>query len=112
MWSKNRLNSPTSGVFSSRSPRILRFPRGGDCLQSSRSLLSSQLCRLSWSQGIGWGLTTYYVPDQDASDMLNKMRPEFYDPERPPAASKVMVHGVARSDRTLTMDMIAVGREP
>ena len=52
---------------------------------------------------------TYYVSDEDASTMLNKLRPEFYDPERPPAASKVMVHGVGQSDRTLTMDMIAVG---
>lgn len=57
---------------------------------------------------------TYYVSDDDktegsASAMLNKLRPEFYDPERPPAASKVKVHGVGQSDRTLTMDMIAVG---
>jgi enamine deaminase RidA (YjgF/YER057c/UK114 family) len=57
---------------------------------------------------------TYYVSDDDrtadsSSAMLNKLRPEYYDPERPPAASKVRVHGVARADRTLTMDMIAVG---
>ena len=53
---------------------------------------------------------TYYVSDDDASTMLNKLRPEFYDPKRPPAASKVMVHGVGKSNRTLTMDMIAIGR--
>jgi len=52
---------------------------------------------------------TYYVSDDDASAMLNKLRPEFYDPERPPAASKVTVHGVGKSNRTLTIDMIAVG---
>jgi len=52
---------------------------------------------------------TYYVSDDDASRMLNKLRPEFYDPQRPPAASKVTVHGVAQPDRTLTIDMIAVG---
>ncbi len=52
---------------------------------------------------------TYYVSDDDASKMLNKLRPEYYDPKRPPAASKVTVHGVGQSDRTLTMDMIAVG---
>lgn len=52
---------------------------------------------------------TYYVSDDDASTMLNKLRPEFYDPTRPPAASKVMVHGVAKPHRTLTIDMIAVG---
>jgi len=52
---------------------------------------------------------TYYVSDDDASTMLNKLRPEFYDPKRPPAASKATVHGVGHADRTLTMDMIAVG---
>ncbi len=52
---------------------------------------------------------TYYVSDDDASGMLNKLRGELYDPERPPAASKVTVHGVGKSNRTLTMDMIAVG---
>lgn len=59
---------------------------------------------------------TYYVSDDDrtegsSSALLNKLRPEYYDPERPPAASKVRVHGVALTDRTLTMDMIAVGTE-
>jgi len=52
---------------------------------------------------------TYYVSDDDASRMLNKLRPEFFDPKRPPAASKVTVHGVGQSERTLTIDMIAVG---
>jgi enamine deaminase RidA (YjgF/YER057c/UK114 family) len=52
---------------------------------------------------------TYYVSDDDASSALNRLRPEFYDPKRPPAASKVTVHGVGKSSRTLTMDMIAVG---
>lgn len=52
---------------------------------------------------------TYYVSTDDASTMLNKLRPEFYDPERPPAASKVMVEGVGETGRGLRMDMIAVG---
>lgn len=51
---------------------------------------------------------TYYVSDEDVSTKLNELRPEFYDPERPPAASKAMVHGMGQSDRTLTIDMIAV----
>ncbi|MFZ5829103.1 MAG: Rid family hydrolase [Planctomycetota bacterium] len=59
---------------------------------------------------------TYYLSDDDrdagsASAMLNQLRPEFYDPERPPAASKVRVHGVGDADRTLSMDMIAVGTD-
>ncbi len=52
---------------------------------------------------------TYYVSDDDASRWLDKLRPELFDPKRPPAASKVTVHGVGQPDRTLTIDMIAVG---
>ncbi|HND54584.1 MAG TPA: RidA family protein, partial [Pirellulaceae bacterium] len=31
---------------------------------------------------------TYYVSDNDASQKLNELRPKYYDPKRPPAASK------------------------
>jgi enamine deaminase RidA (YjgF/YER057c/UK114 family) len=51
---------------------------------------------------------TYYVSDDDASKGLDKLRREFFAPQRPPAASKVTVHGVGQPDRTLTIDMIAV----
>ncbi len=51
---------------------------------------------------------TYYVSGDDASNQLNLLRPKFYDPKRPPAASKAMVSGVGRKDRTITFDMIAV----
>jgi enamine deaminase RidA (YjgF/YER057c/UK114 family) len=54
---------------------------------------------------------TYYVSDDDAGRAFDKLRPEFFAPERPPAASKVTVHGVGQAERTLTMDMIAVGTE-
>ena len=37
---------------------------------------------------------------------------ESYDPSRPPAASKVMVHGVGMAQRTMTVDMIAVPAKP
>ena len=52
---------------------------------------------------------TYYVDDDDASRGIDKARAEFLDPKRPPAASKVTVHGVGQAGRTLTVDMIAVG---
>jgi enamine deaminase RidA (YjgF/YER057c/UK114 family) len=52
---------------------------------------------------------SYYVCDDDAGRGFDKVRPLFFDSKRPPAASKVMVYGVGRSGRTLTMDMIAVG---
>lgn len=54
---------------------------------------------------------TYYVCDDDAGRGFDRVRPLFFDPQRPPAASKVMVYGVGQSGRTLTMDMIAVGNE-
>lgn len=50
---------------------------------------------------------TYYVADDDASSQLNRLRPSFYDPERPPAASKAMVKDVAANDRGITIDLIA-----
>lgn len=50
---------------------------------------------------------TYYCTDDDSSQVLNKLRPEFYDPQRPPAASKAMVKALALPDRSITLDMIA-----
>ena len=52
---------------------------------------------------------SYYVTDDDVNKPLDKVRSKFFDPQRPPAASKVTVHGVGQAERTLTMDMIAVG---
>ncbi|MGE0606160.1 MAG: RidA family protein [Pirellulales bacterium] len=54
---------------------------------------------------------TYYVANEPVSTALNKLRPEYYDPQRPPAASKAPVRGVGRGDRALTLDMIAVPAE-
>lgn len=51
---------------------------------------------------------TYYVSDEDASGALNKLRPRYYDPRRPPAASKAKVAGTGFQGRTLILDMIAV----
>lgn len=51
---------------------------------------------------------TYYVSGKESSAALDKLRPEYFDSARPPAASKVTVHGVAVPERTITVDMIAV----
>jgi enamine deaminase RidA (YjgF/YER057c/UK114 family) len=53
---------------------------------------------------------TYYVQDAESSKLLNEIRPEFYHPERPPAASKAIVQGVGRNDRKITVDMIAAAK--
>jgi enamine deaminase RidA (YjgF/YER057c/UK114 family) len=52
---------------------------------------------------------TYYVSDDDAARWIDRSRPRYYDPTCPPAASKLMVHGVGQAQRTMTVDMIAVG---
>lgn len=51
---------------------------------------------------------TYYVSDEPVSLSLNKLRPRYYNPARPPAASKALVEGVGPAPRTLSVDMIAV----
>ena len=51
---------------------------------------------------------TYYVSDDEASRALNELRPKYYDPARPPAASKAAVAGVGAAGRSVTLDMIAV----
>jgi enamine deaminase RidA (YjgF/YER057c/UK114 family) len=50
---------------------------------------------------------TYYVSDGDASEQLNKLRPNYYNPQRPPAASKAIVPSVAIGQRSISIDMIA-----
>jgi enamine deaminase RidA (YjgF/YER057c/UK114 family) len=54
---------------------------------------------------------TYYVTDDEASKALNALRPRYYDPKRPPAASKANVDAVDDHERSLTLDMIAVTAE-
>jgi enamine deaminase RidA (YjgF/YER057c/UK114 family) len=50
---------------------------------------------------------TYYVTDDEVSKNHNEVRPKFYDPERPPAASKALVAGCGDKAR-YSMDLIAV----
>lgn len=51
---------------------------------------------------------TYYVCDHDSARWMDRVRPYLFDPSRPPAASKLMVHGMGMEGRTMTVDMIAV----
>lgn len=50
---------------------------------------------------------TYYVASDETSADLGKIRPEYYEPDSPPAASKAATEGVGRDDHTLVIDMIA-----
>jgi len=51
---------------------------------------------------------TYLHSADDTGNALNTIRPEFYDPERPPAASKATIAGTGDEKRTMVVDMIAV----
>jgi enamine deaminase RidA (YjgF/YER057c/UK114 family) len=51
---------------------------------------------------------TYYITDDETSKALGSIRPEYYDPQRPPAASKALVRGTGRPGKSLTLDMLAV----
>ena len=51
---------------------------------------------------------TYYVSDEDASNKLNELRPQYYNPQRPPAASKAKIRSIGLPGRTVSLDMIAV----
>jgi enamine deaminase RidA (YjgF/YER057c/UK114 family) len=51
---------------------------------------------------------TYYVTDDEISKAHNAIRPKFYDPARPPAASKALVEATGHPGSRYVMDMIAV----
>jgi enamine deaminase RidA (YjgF/YER057c/UK114 family) len=51
---------------------------------------------------------TYYVTSEETSTTLTEVRRILFDPERPPAASKLVVAGTGRRERTTSLDMIAV----
>ena len=51
---------------------------------------------------------TYAVSTDATSAALNAVRPSYFEPARPPAASKAMVPGSGRPDAALVLDMIAV----
>ncbi len=51
---------------------------------------------------------TYFVSEDSVSQSLNKLRPSYFDPERPPAASKVQIKNVGSQNAGLLIDMIAV----
>jgi enamine deaminase RidA (YjgF/YER057c/UK114 family) len=51
---------------------------------------------------------TYYVTNDEIAKAHNAIRPKFYDPARPPAASKALVEGTGHNGSRYVMDMIAV----
>lgn len=55
---------------------------------------------------------TYYVANAEVSSQLNKIRPHYYDPQRPPAASKAIVRGTGSPSSTIAVDIIAAPEAP
>jgi len=51
---------------------------------------------------------TYYVSNNEISGDFGKIRKDYYDPKRPPAASKATIKSVGIPNRILVIDMIAV----
>ncbi len=51
---------------------------------------------------------TYYITNDEVSQQLGAIRPSYYDPQRPPAASKAQVVSTGRAKQGFVMDMIAV----
>jgi hypothetical protein len=55
---------------------------------------------------------TYFVSDEALSREHNVVRPEYFSPRRPPAASKATVRGVGLPGHGISMDFIVVPGEP
>jgi len=90
-----------SGLYASRPSRSnaqsdLLFGQLADVLSKTRSDIRHLV------------KATYYTSHDDAARWIDMKRFEILDEKRPPAASKVMVHGVGLPGRTMTVDMIAV----
>lgn len=81
----------------------------GDGQQQVRSIFAQleSLLRETGSDLRHLAKATYYVSQEDPSRQLNALRPKYYDPKHPPAASKAQVHGVGERDRGIAIDMIA-----
>lgn len=105
-----RVNAPDRVFFST-----LTAAADGDGKAQGEDICG-QLGRLLTATGSGFqhlAKATYYVSDDLASKALNELRPRYYDPQRPPAASKALVLGTAIPGRTMALDLIAVpARQP
>jgi len=103
--------------------RVARINRGGtiffgDLFGEANASAESQLQtsfdmlgQLLTKTGSDWkhlAKATYYVTDEEIGKAHNAIRPKYYDPNRPPAASKALVAATGRSGVRYTMDMIAV----
>lgn len=54
---------------------------------------------------------TYYISKDQYSKSLGDIRPKYYDPKLPPAASKAMIKSVGLNGAGISVDMIATIKE-
>ncbi|SKB30629.1 RidA family protein [Daejeonella lutea] len=54
---------------------------------------------------------TYYIDSDRYSKSLGDIRPKYYDPKRPPAASKAMLKGIGPDRSGISIDMIGTIKE-
>jgi enamine deaminase RidA (YjgF/YER057c/UK114 family) len=76
--------------------------------------LFSQLKRTLDSAESDWmhlAKATYYVNNDELNKWHNLLRPDYFSPRRPPAASKATVRGVGRIGHGFMMDFIATPGE-
>ena len=83
-------------------------PGSGDDQVAAAFAAAGELLKRSGTDFRHLAKATYYVTDDAAGKALNVLRPRYYDPRRPPAASKAKVAGTGLPGRTLTFDLIAV----
>lgn len=100
-----------SRVATIHSDQVIYFS-GHHCSgsESDAKALFAQLKRTATEAGTNlrhFAKATYYATTPEASASLNAVRPGNYDPERPPAASKVMIRSLGAGDTQLLVDMIA-----
>lgn len=100
-----RINSTPSIYISN-----LLASRPKDAASEAKDVFT-QLDHLLKNTGSDFGhlaKATYYCTNEAVSRALNEIRPSFYNPQRPPSASKAMVAGVCSESCGLALDMIAV----
>lgn len=88
------------------------YPKDGTASPESqlRSLFTNlkqclDLCGSDWTHLVK---ATYYVSNEDLNKWHNTLRPDYFSPRRPPAASKATVAGVGRAGHGIMMDFIVV----
>ncbi len=86
----------------------------GSAESQLRSLFANlkQALDVSGSDWMHLVKATYYLSNEDLNQWHNNVRPDYFSPRRPPAASKAVVSGTGRAGHGITMDFIVVPGEP